>query len=196
MARISKKVKFDGIQFDSETECEFYKILKQKKKIGDIKNFIHEPKYELLEGGWKNNRGDIQEPITYMPDFLIELKNGDRILIDVKGGDIHEEVALLKKKIFEYQNRNLTLYFVSKTPNFLGSEWVETTPHRNMLQKLRLAYKKEYPDIKRKTKASPQLSSPKWNKYMKIECVYGLFYTYDKIYTKKELEKLSKQQNK
>jgi ribosomal protein L32E len=190
MARTSKKTKFDGITFDSETECDFYKLLKVKKRKGEIKSFTHEPKYELLEGGWKNNRGDAQESIDYFPDFLIEFKNGEVILVDVKGGDIHEEASKLKKKMLEYQNRNLTLYFVSKSPNFLGAEWIETTPHRNMLQKLRNAYAKEHPTVKRKTKSSPQFTRKCWDKYMKVEDVHGLFYTFEKVYTKKEREKM------
>ena len=32
MAKYGKKTKFDGITFDSETECEFYKLLKKAKK--------------------------------------------------------------------------------------------------------------------------------------------------------------------
>ena len=188
MAKYGKKTKYDGIIFDSETECEFYKLLKKAKKDNLILDFQHEPTYLLLEGGWKNKRGDEQEPITYLPDFLITNLKGEKYLIDAKGGDVHEEVAKLKKKILEYQQRDLIVYFVSESPLFLGREWIETTPHRNMLQKLRLAYKKENPTIKRKSKTSPQLTRDKWDKYMKVESVDGLFYTYSKVYTKKGIK--------
>jgi hypothetical protein len=187
MARRSKKVKYNNIMFDSETECEFYKILELKKKNKEIKDFKYEPFYELQEGGWTNKRGDKQEPINYFPDFLISPLQGDDFLIDTKGGDIHEPECMIKKKMLEYQNRDIILYFVSKTPVFLGSEWIETTAHRNMLQKLRLSYKKEYPKVGRKTKASPKLDRNKWGKYMEVRSVEGLFYTYDKYYTKKDL---------
>ena len=188
MARNGKKTPYNGITFDSETECKFYKLLERAKKSKLILDFEYEPTYLLLEGGWENKRGDKQEPITYLPDFLVTNLNGEKFLVDAKGGDMHEEVAKIKKKMLEYQRRDLIVYFVAESPNYLGCEWIETTPHRNMLQKLKSAYKKEYPTITRKTKASPKLNREKWDKYMSVECVEGLFYTYGKVYTKKELK--------
>lgn len=196
MARYGKKTKYKGIIFDSETECDFYKMLELKLKKKEIKSFKHEPEYILLEGDWENARGDKQEPIKYYPDFIIETNDGDVFLVDTKGIDLHEDTSLLKKKMFEYQNRDLILYFVSKSPLYLSDQWVETSPYRNMLQKLRSAYKKEHPTVKTKGKNAPRFTVKDWEKYMEVESIHGLFYTFNKVYTKKEREKMEKEKSK
>ena len=191
MSRRGKKTEYKGITFDSQSECEFYQLLELKKKQKKIKDFVYEPEYMLQEGGWHNARNDKQEAIMYYPDFLVTANDGERLLIDVKGHDA-EETAKLKKKMLEYQNRDIVLYFISKTPQYLSSEWVEMTPYRDMLLKLKSAYKKEYPTVKTRGKNSPQLTVKCWEKYMEIRMVHGLFYTFEKVFTKKELEKMSK----
>lgn len=192
MARSSKKIIYDDKIFDSKTEFEFYKILKISKAKGKIIGFECSKHYVLQEGGWLNWRGDKQSSIDHYPDYFITLNSGEQIIVDTKGGSYHETDAKLKHKIFEYLNREIPYYYVSKCPLYIGGEWVETTPNHDMKKKLELIYNKLYPNQNKRLKDKPILDLSKWNKYIEYHDIDGLFYVLDKVYTKKELEKMNK----
>jgi hypothetical protein len=196
MARSNVKIDFDGLKFDSTTELEFYKKLKDFKSRGKIWDFQCSPKYTLQEGNWHNWRGDKQDSIDHYPDYLVTDNDGNSFIVDSKGSSYHETDAKLKKKIWEYQNRELPYYYASKCPKYLGGEWVDTSVSHDMLKKLNLIYNKLYPNQNKRLKDTPIFSKNEWGKYMEFHSVCGLFYTYDKIYTKKELDKVSKQKSK
>lgn len=193
MARSSEKIKFDELSFDSTTELEFYKKLKDAKASGKIKDFKCSPKYTLQEGGWVNWRGDKQDSIDHYPDYLVTDNDGMMFIVDSKGGSYHETDAKLKKKIWEYQNREVPYYYASKSPMYLGGEWVDTSVGHDMLKKLINIYNKLYPNQNKRLKDKPTLHRREWYKYIEFHDVCGLFYTYDKIYTKKDLLKIEKE---
>lgn len=119
----SKKVSYAGYEFDSITEAEYYKHLLQQDDIDRIE--VH-PQYVLLEafnvpcsacfgtGKVKSAKtgNDVQcrkckgesvrnrQGTIYTPDFEITYKNGEKRLVDVKGGKVNESFGL-RKKLFE-----------------------------------------------------------------------------------------------
>ena len=142
MARSYKKIEYDNKTFDSESEMEFYKLLIKAKDEGRIKDFTCNPKYVLLEGDWVNWRGDKQQPICHYPDYKVTLLNDTEIILDSKGGSVkeHETDAILKKKIWEYLNREIPYYYVSVTGKYLGNLWVESSPYHDFYTKLKNKY--------------------------------------------------------
>ena len=69
------KVKFDGIQFDSELEVEYYKLLVEKTHKGEILRFIYHPSIPIPVT--KNN--------NYYPDFIVIYSNHNIEIVECKG---------------------------------------------------------------------------------------------------------------
>lgn len=190
ISRYGKKTIVDGITFDSESEAEFYKLLKKAKKNGDIKDFVIEPEYTILEE-YNDFRGKKVKATKSYPDYGITLNDGKFILCDTKGG-IHENLSILKRKILMEQHPEIPYYFISYTINALDNRWVETSPSYSLEKKLRLCYKKQFPNIRKLTGTSPRFTIKLWEKWMKVNCIAGLFFTFEKVYTKKELKAMNK----
>lgn len=197
MARSYKKTIIDKISFDSETEALFYLRLKQAKKAGKIKEFIISPKYELQEY-FINTRGVKESSIDHYPDYLITLNDDTNIIVDTKGGGgiVHENDAKLKRKMWQYQNRGIPYYYVSLTPKYLGSFWVESTPYFDFFKKLQTKYKKVYPEVKKYQRNRPQFLPKEWKEYFIFHNIAGVFYTWEKTYTKAELAKMKKEEER
>lgn len=192
MAKNGKRVEFDGYTFLSESECEFYKDVKKAKKEGFIRDYDVAVHYEL-QPEFVNWRGKKEESIDHYPDFLITRLDGSQYIIDTKGGSHHEKDAILKRKMWLYQNPNIPYYYISLVPKFLGDCWVETTVGNNFEKKLRsLYYKDLHPSINRATATSPQLSTYQIDQYFDWEIHDCLFYKMNRKYTKKEREKRAK----
>jgi hypothetical protein len=101
---------FNGIVLDSDKEAEFYQYhLIPLYNKGEISNIIIHPKYVLQEG-YVNREGKKILPIYYELDFEYT-KNGEQILIDIKGMILSE--MKLKKKIFEFKYPDKKLYWLS-----------------------------------------------------------------------------------
>lgn len=195
MARSYKKIDYDGIKFDSESELEFYKMLKIAKAKGNIKDFKCSPHYVLQEGDWSNWRGDKQDTIDHYPDFLITDNEGNQFIVDTKGAGVsnHEADAKLKKLIFEYLNREIPYYYISELPKFLGGEWVESSPKHDFYSKLKSKYKKLFPNENvRDWRNCKKFLHHEWTVYYDYENKCGLFYIMNKQYTQKELDKIEK----
>lgn len=95
----AKKVKYDGITFDSAMESEFYKLLIKRRNSGEIKFFELQPSFELQPKFEKD--GVKYRSIDYIADFMV-INNDDSVeIIDIKGFSTHE--FNLKKKIFNYK---------------------------------------------------------------------------------------------
>lgn len=92
----AKKIKIDGIQFDSKSESERYSELLILQKAGVIKNLVLQPKFEL-QASFKY-QGKAQRAIYYIADFQYETKDGKIIVEDVKGMETTE--FKIKKKMF------------------------------------------------------------------------------------------------
>ncbi len=104
----NQKTVVDGIEFDSKKEAEYYCMLKILKQAGEIKDFELQPRYELQPAFEKN--GDKYRAITYIADFAIINLDGTTEIVDVKG--VETQVFKIKRKMFEYQNPDLSLKVV------------------------------------------------------------------------------------
>ncbi|MCY7865903.1 DUF1064 domain-containing protein [Bacillus spizizenii] len=101
----AKKCEIDGHIFDSVMEGKFYVYLKLEKQNGNVVDYELQPKYVLQEGFRKD--GKAIRAITYISDFLVTYKDGEKIVYDVKGQETAD--FKLKKKMFDYRYRDLIL---------------------------------------------------------------------------------------
>ena len=92
----NKKVKIDGLTFDSKAEALYYSELKLKQKTGEILFFRTQPRYRLLDGFEKD--GKRHRPIDYIADFEIHHKDGSIEVVDIKG--YKTDVFRIKEKMF------------------------------------------------------------------------------------------------
>ena len=104
----ARKTTVYGRTFDSKREAEWYMMLREKQRLGKIKNLECQPTYNLLEG-FRDNQGKPQKPITYTPDFLVEYDDGRREVIEVKG--VRTRDYLLRKKMFLHMMKDTDIVF-------------------------------------------------------------------------------------
>lgn len=104
----ARKTTVCGHTFDSRREAEYYLLLREKKRLGEIKGIDLQPTYTLLEG-FRDNTGKQQKPITYTPDFMVEYDDGRREVIEVKGVKTRDYV--LRKKLFLHMMRETDIIF-------------------------------------------------------------------------------------
>lgn len=97
-----------GRTFDSKREAEWYLMLREKQRLGEIKHLECQPTYTLLEG-FQDNQGKPQKPITYTADFLVEYDDGRREVIEVKG--VRTRDYVLRKKLFLHMMRETDIIF-------------------------------------------------------------------------------------
>ena len=73
------------VQFDSDTEADYYDYLLERQNKGEIENLKHH--YLLkVQDGFKNANGDEIPPVTYEADFVYkDLQTGKRMVVDIKG---------------------------------------------------------------------------------------------------------------
>ena len=100
------KTQIDGIIFDSKKETEYYKNLLLLKQAGEVIDIKLQPEFELQEGYVKD--GVKIRPIKYIADFLVVYKDRHIEIIDTKGYR-KDKVYLLKKKLFHYKFKSLTI---------------------------------------------------------------------------------------
>lgn len=92
----NKRIKVDGIPFDSIKEANRYKELCWLVKAKEITDFKRQPEFILQEGFIYD---DIkEESITYKADFMYTEKDGTKVVEDVKG--YKTPVYRLKRKLF------------------------------------------------------------------------------------------------
>lgn len=104
----ARKTTVCGRTFDSKREAEWYMMLREKLRLGEIKHLECQPTYTLLEG-FRDNQGKQQKPITYTPDFMVEYDDGRREVIEVKGVKTRDYV--LRKKLFLHMMRETDIVF-------------------------------------------------------------------------------------
>lgn len=105
----NRKVRLDGINFDSELEAKRYRQLKLLQRAGEIKNLKLQVPFLLQEAFKKNSK--IYKKIEYIADFVYEEK-GQAVVEDVKG--MKTELFKIKQKLFEYKYPELNLKVVTK----------------------------------------------------------------------------------
>jgi len=115
----SKRVIVDDITFDSKQEADYYLVLKELVKQGEIKNFSLQPKYELIPKFEKN--GVKYRSMTYTPDFLVEHNDNQIEAVDVKGFGTQQ--GDMRRKLFDYLYPDIKLTWLSYSKKWGG--WVE-----------------------------------------------------------------------
>ena len=100
------KTQIDGIKFASKKEAEYYKNLLLLKQAGEVIDIKLQPEFELQEEYVKD--GVKIRPIKYIADFLVVYKDEHIEIIDTKGYR-KDKVYLLKKKLFHYKFKGLTI---------------------------------------------------------------------------------------
>lgn len=89
------------ITFDSNKEFEYYLILKDRQKRGEIKHLRRQVTIEI-QPGFTDSKGNKIQPITYKADFIYyDLDDNIEHVVDVKG--FKTEVYRLKKKLLAYK---------------------------------------------------------------------------------------------
>lgn len=120
----NKKVEIDGIKFDSKDESLFYLYLKAEKKIGTIKDFELQPKYELIPKF--TYRGEVRRAITYTPDFKVISWDNVTVAVDVKSMGTATQQGELRKKLFEYKYPDIKLMWVCRNLKHGNMDgWIE-----------------------------------------------------------------------
>ena len=100
----NKRIRVDGILFDSKLEADYYSELKIQLQAGVIKGFCRQPEFVLIAGFAD------RKPVTYRADFIVFNLDGTAEVIDTKG--IETEVFKIKEKQFYEKFPHLELKIV------------------------------------------------------------------------------------
>lgn len=176
MAYIQKgnKCELDGFKFDSEPERNYYIKLKDLKSNKLIKDFKMQIPYNLQSEFTDFQNRKVQS-INYIGDYVVELNNGEIIVLDTKGSKATtEESARLKQKLFMFQNRDMPIYFIAPLPKYLGGEWVDVTKGCDFGTKLKTRYVKTFGKWKRNV--TPNWCPNDWEIHFEFENFNELFY--------------------
>ena len=97
-----------GRQFDSRAEANRYRELVMMLKAGIVTDIECQPVF-VLQDKFKKHSKTIRE-IKYIADFKVTYADGHVEIEDVKSGpSFRTEKYLLKKKLFDYKYRDLTI---------------------------------------------------------------------------------------
>lgn len=97
----AKKVRIDGIEFDSKREGEYYLLYKADKSIVEIE--CH-PRYILLNA-FRDCNGKAERAITYKPDFRLTYADGTVEVVEVKSKRTAKEPDyIMRRKLFKHNN--------------------------------------------------------------------------------------------
>ena len=94
----NKKVKYDGIVFDSLKEYNRYKELKLLERAGVIKELQTQVKYILIPSQYLNGKC-IERECSYIADFVYT-ENGKKVVEDTKG--FRTKDYIIKRKLMLY----------------------------------------------------------------------------------------------
>lgn len=97
------KTVIDGQTFDSRREADYYRLLKAREQLGEIKNLARQVEYELYAP--VTFRDGPEEWVTvavYIADFVYTTPDGVIHVVDAKGHRTRE--YQLKKKWLELQS--------------------------------------------------------------------------------------------
>lgn len=104
----SKKVTFDGLEFDSKKEMYRYIRLKSMQEEGLISDLRMQVPYEIIPAVYEDETVQlktkvktvtkcVQRAAYYLADFVYKDKDGNEVVEDAKG--MRTEKYLLKKKM-------------------------------------------------------------------------------------------------
>ena len=96
----NRKADFRGESFDSEKERDYYILLLDREKRGEITD-LQRQVVITIQKSFETPSGEKYRAITYKADFVYKDKLGQTHIVDVKG--YKTEVYKLKKKLLAYQ---------------------------------------------------------------------------------------------
>lgn len=99
----NRKADFRGETFDSEKERDYYILLLDKEKRGEITDLKRQVSI-IIQEPFTTPKGEKIRAITYKADFTYKDLDGVTHIIDVKGGNATKtEGYKLKKKLLAYR---------------------------------------------------------------------------------------------
>jgi hypothetical protein len=103
-----KKVTYDGINFDSQSEMNYYKYLKSRDDVSHIEchpAFTLIPSFEIKSSITKSGKSK-KAAMRFTPDFKVTYSDGRVEVVDVKGHKkaINEGFPL-RRRLWEFQNQ-------------------------------------------------------------------------------------------
>ena len=96
----NSKADFKGESFDSEKERDYYILLLDREKRGEITDIQRQVVITIQES-FKTPSGEKYRAITYKADFVYKDITGQVHIVDVKG--YKTEVYKIKKKLLAYR---------------------------------------------------------------------------------------------
>lgn len=99
----AKKIRVDGIAFDSQFEADYYCELKLRQRAGEITGFCRQARFVITTG---------ERATEYVCDFVVFYPDGHYEIIDTKG--FETEVFKLKQKSFYEKYPKLKLKVVKR----------------------------------------------------------------------------------
>lgn len=131
---------YDGIVFDSAVEMRYYKeVIVPQSACGEITYYERQKKYELQPS--YIYQGKKIRPIDYKADFYIEYKNGNKVVVDIKG--CPDSVAKLKRKMFSYKYPQIDYQWIGYSKVSGGWKTYEEIQAGRKLRKLAKEQNKE-----------------------------------------------------
>ena len=99
------KVEFRGEKFDSKAEFQYYLLLADRERKGEIRDLERQVVFEL-QPSFKTKDGKTIRAIKYVADFVYyDTDTGERHIVDVKG--IRTKEYAIKAKIMAYQGNEI-----------------------------------------------------------------------------------------
>lgn len=134
---------YEGTVFDSAVEMKYYRdVIMPALNNGTIVRCEKQKRY-ILQPSFMHNGKKIL-PIEYKADFVVEYKNGNEQVIDIKG--YANAVAKLKRKLFWYTFPDIEYVWIGYSG--IDGGWVTYETIKNGRQQR----KKNKQDIKRREK--------------------------------------------
>ena len=99
----ARKVRVDGLCFDSQLEADYYIELKLRQRAGEIVGFCRQGRFIITAG---------ERATEYVCDFVVFYPDGSYEIIDTKGYET--EVFRIKKKAFAEKYPRLKLKLIRK----------------------------------------------------------------------------------
>lgn len=156
------------IQFDSDTETDYYDYLLEKQTRGEITNLGHH--YQLkLQDRFINANGDEIPEITYTADFIYQdLRTGRRMVVDIKGSPyfITNDGGrfILLKQMFDklFLEKGLYVQIIIRE-NKEWKEWKigDKKKSQKLLKKQREEIKRLREEVKQQARAENQIAKDK-----------------------------------
>ncbi|WP_412676131.1 DUF1064 domain-containing protein [Bacillus paranthracis] len=103
-----KKVTYDGIDFDSQSEMNYYKYLKGREDVTHVEchpSYTLVPSFEIKSSITKSGKSK-KTAMRFTPDFKVTYLDGRIEVVDVKGSKkAINEAFPIRKKLWEYLNK-------------------------------------------------------------------------------------------